>query len=73
MKILLHPLLCVAVYGLLNFYTSSRIQFPQKYMIMHNYNDVLHLNQHVASSYSNTLPVTEAELRLLSMLFLITM
>lgn len=41
---------------------------------MHNYNDVLSLNQHVAGSYGNTLPVAEAELRLIPMLlFLITM
>lgn len=34
-------------------------------MIMHNYNNVLTLNQHVAGSYGNTLSVTEAELRLI--------
>lgn len=43
-------------------------------MIVHNYNDVPILNQHIAGSYGNTLPVTEAELRLISMLlFLSTM
>jgi len=37
-------------------------------MMMQNYNDVLSLNQHVAGSYGNTLPVTGAELRWIPML-----
>lgn len=66
--ILCYVLLYIWLCGLLNFYTYSRIQFLQKYMIMHNYNDVLSLNQHVAGSYGNTLPVIGADLRLISML-----